>query len=215
MSSVHRSAVSLAAAVAAALVASATGSSPARALSVRQAKTCSPGFVHVRPHGSHGCVSLWRYLRRPLHIPTIAPGSPCPLTPPSGDIAAVAARGLVGTAFGPGPVYPGFGFAQTAILRFHYPALPESLEYGTGWSGQKVMWILAARYGGPALVRGRQLDGTLPLRIDGKAERRLIGSGGAPSSTSFRAPGCYGYQIDGLRFSYVIVFQAQAWASAS
>ncbi len=202
--------VSVVAIVAATLVTSVSGSPTARASSSREAKKCGYGFVHVQTHGRHRCVAVWKFLRRPLRIPTIAPGSPCPKTPPSGDIKTVASE-LVGTAFGPGPVFPGLGFSQTADLSFNYPAPPGSLDYGTGWSGQKVMWILADRYSGPALVRGRQLDGPHPLRIDGEAERRLVGSGGHPSTTKFRAPGCYGYQVDGLRFSFVIVFQARAW----
>jgi hypothetical protein len=31
----------------------------------------------------------------------------------------------------------------------------------------------------------------------------------APSFTRVRAPGCYEYQVDGLRFGYLIVFEAR------
>jgi hypothetical protein len=50
--------------------------------------------------------------------------------------------------------------------------------------------------------------GLVPLR-----ERRLRGSGGHPSSTRLRAPGCYAYQIDGLNFSHLIVFEAKLLAA--
>ena len=76
-------------------------------------------------------------------------------------------------------------------------------------------------YRGPVLIRGRQLDGTHHVRFGlafvPPTELR-IGSWGnattAPgwgfraSTTRLRAPGCYGYQIDGRTFSRVIVFQA-------
>jgi hypothetical protein len=74
------------------------------------------------------------------------------------------------------------------------------------------MWVLAGRYAGPALVRGRQLNGENELRFDRGAlpskERKLRGRGGHPSSTRLRAEGCYAYQIDGLGFSYQVVFEA-------
>jgi hypothetical protein len=75
------------------------------------------------------------------------------------------------------------------------------------------MWIIAAGYTGPALVRGRQLDGPYQLRFERGVvpshERRLRGGGDHPSTTRLRAPGCYAYQVDGLRFSYRIVFEAK------
>jgi hypothetical protein len=77
------------------------------------------------------------------------------------------------------------------------------------------------RYRGPVLIRGRQLDGAHLLRFGlafvPSTELRIArwgSSAGAPgwgfraSSTRLRAPGCYGYQIDGRTFSRVIVFQA-------
>jgi hypothetical protein len=82
------------------------------------------------------------------------------------------------------------------------------------------------------LVRGHQLDGPNELRfngglhdpntIDGPAlapvltDLRLLpvaNGDGEPWGTALaytrvRAPGCYAYQIDGLSFSDVVVFQA-------
>jgi hypothetical protein len=81
------------------------------------------------------------------------------------------------------------------------------------------MWIVAASYRGPVLVRGRQLDGTHLVRFDRRtplqAELRLIGSTGVspvrryPGATRVQAEGCYAYQIDGLKFSRVILFEAR------
>jgi hypothetical protein len=160
---------------------------------------------------------VWEHLgRRPVRVPTLSPGAACPTTPPRGDLATLA-PGFVGTGFGPGPVYPGFARAsERAEIFFHYPPPRDSVDYGSKWSGQKVMWILARPFRGPALVRGRQLDGPNELRFERglvpPRERRLRRGGSNPSSTRLRAPGCYAYQIDGLRFSYRVVFEAKLFA---
>jgi len=182
------------------------------------AKACGPERVRVRSGDSTQCIGVWRYLRRrPVRVPSLVPGAPCPADRPRGDLA-VLATGIVGTAFGPGPVYPGLGSAQErAEFSFYYPPPRTSGDYGSEWSGQKVMWILRRGFAGPALVRGRQLDGPNELRFDlglvPSPERRLRGSGGHASSTRLRAPGCYAYQVDGLRFSYRIVFEAKLYPS--
>jgi hypothetical protein len=74
---------------------------------------------------------------------------------------------------------------------------------------------------GPVLVRGAQLDGNGPV---GFGEAPLIGhliippettlnmlngSRTAPGGTFVKGPGCYALQVDGLTFSYVIVFNVQ------
>jgi hypothetical protein len=71
-------------------------------------------------------------------------------------------------------------------------------------------------YGGPVLIRGRQLDGPNELRFDAGAfpprEIRIPASRvqrNRPSFTRVRAPGCYSYQVDGLAFSSTIVFEAR------
>jgi hypothetical protein len=91
------------------------------------------------------------------------------------------------------------------------------------WGGQKVLWVVAPSYTGPVLIRGQQLDGPHALRFDGGVDGvtlqpnlRLMGGPGYgmpwpnwPTNTRFEAPGCYAYQMDGLTFSYAIVFQAE------
>jgi hypothetical protein len=180
-------------------------------------KACGLERVRVRSDNRTRCVSVWRYLGgRSIRIPALTPGAPCPTTPPSGDLSALT--GYVGTAFGRGPVYPGFpGDTQRAEIFFHYPPRRGSRFYGSLWSGQKVMWILARGFAGPALVRGRQLDGRAEVRFDfglmPSPTRRLRGHSSNPSFTRLHAPGCYAYQIDGLRFSYRVVFEAKLFAS--
>jgi len=63
---------------------------------------------------------------------------------------------------------------------------------------------------------GSSLDGPNELRFDNgmlppRAMKilRAPPPRGRPSYTRVRAPGCYAYQVDGLGFSYVIVFEAR------
>jgi hypothetical protein len=86
------------------------------------------------------------------------------------------------------------------------------------WFGKKVLWAVDTAYRGPVLVRGRQLDGPNPLRFNRGVvpprELQIPASPpprGQPSFTRVRAPGCYGYQVDGVGFSYVIVFEAKPY----
>jgi hypothetical protein len=161
----------------------------------------------------------WRSLHRPLHIPRIAPGTPCPTSKPDprGDLSRFG--GLVGTAWGRGPAYPVLQDRDgKPVLDFVYPPGPNSGFAGSRWSGQKVMWVLNPAYHGRVLVRGRQLDGPNELRFDDglvpPREKRLAGALVTWASfTRLRAEGCYGYQIDGAHFSRVIVFQARAVTS--
>lgn len=152
--------------------------------------------------------------QRPLNLPRLRAGQPCP-----------RARGSVvhpafGAAIGDGPVYAGLGV--DGRLPFALPIPPNSGFYGSAWSGQKVLWIVAATYRGPVLIRGRQVDGPEELRFnDGmnppaelplpavSAETRTTdGWRDVPSYTRLRAPGCYAYQVDGQGFREVIIFQA-------
>jgi len=95
---------------------------------------------------------------------------------------------------------------------------------GSEWGFSKVLWLSSAGYAGPALIRGRQLDGPTEVRfmegVDPPAELQfpMEGSGWSPdlepgwrqlpSYTRVRAPGCYAYQVDGPDFTEVIVFSA-------
>jgi hypothetical protein len=159
-------------------------------------------------------VYWWRgLLRRPLRIPTIPSGTPCPSSQPNGtlrDQGVVQLSAL--SAFGPGPAYPTLA-TDEGRAALHYVA-----GWGyEGWGGTKVLWAVP-HYRGPYIVRGRQLDGTNELKFDQgpqwsnklHAELRLIGPYADlnPAATFLRGPGCYAYQVDGRGFSYTIVFQA-------
>jgi hypothetical protein len=154
-------------------------------------------------------VYWWRgLLQRTVQVPTLGPGSPCPASEATGGSDQYG-----GPHFGPGPAYPTLG------VREGHAFLTYLIGWGyDGWDGTKVLWTVP-RYNGPYIVRGRQLDGTGELRFDQgpswtnklHEELRLVGPYGLlnPAATFLRAPGCYGYQVDGRGFSYLIVFEAQ------
>ncbi len=154
--------------------------------------------------------SLWR----PLHLPTVAKGGSCPA-----DQGRTVSK-TYGLALGPGPLYP-VGLGAQGVLLFGYPPPPGS-GWGRTWSGNKVLWVGSPSYSGPVLIRGHQLDGPYALGFSlgtstARSDLQLpSGKGqdpggwrGWPSYTRLRAPGCYGYQVDGTNFSTVIVFLAK------
>jgi hypothetical protein len=155
----------------------------------------------------------WGSLYRPLKIPHLAPGSPCPVS--RIDTSVDFRRYGVGRGYGPGPAYP-IGLAAGRLS-----AVWNTGEFSGGWGGQKVLWWVHPRYRGPVLIRGRRLDGPEMVRFDRgsppPAELRIrrvadesVGKFGRsrPSYTRLRAPGCYAYQFDGLTFSRIVVFRA-------
>jgi hypothetical protein len=151
----------------------------------------------------------WKALHRPLHIPHLGPGATCPTSPT--QPATALNPGLGGYVLGRGvPVYAG-AFPADAVVHYANGAVER------GWHAFKVLWIVRPRYRGLVLIRGRQLDGSNPigfrsraeLRISGWGTASLAGWGARASSEWLRAPGCYGFQIDGRRFSEVLVFRAE------
>jgi hypothetical protein len=148
--------------------------------------------------------------QRPLRVPTISPGAACPKA--TGRVVAPE----YGPALGNGPVYA-VGMGTEGVM-----SLTGAMEEG-GWLFAKVLWAADPKYKGPILVRGRQVDGTSELRFDQGSDpprelrlhtetaRNGTASGWRdwPSYTRLRGPGCYAYQVDGIGFSEVIVFQAE------
>jgi len=170
---------------------------------------------------------VWKQLRRPLHIPHISSGSPCPTSrpDPKGDLSRFGfPQPFAGTAWGKGPAYPLFyerkSTDERPTLRYWYREAPSSFST---WGAQKVIWIVSGRYAGPLLVRGRQLDGPYRVRFDGgrvpplgirmQAGRPWHGYRQRGSYTRLPAPGCYACQLDGRGFSRLIVFEAKVLAN--
>jgi hypothetical protein len=144
---------------------------------------------------------------RPLQLPTVAPGSDCPITP-----TAQLASGT-GALAGSGPVY----------------AVGNVIAYGARQSDgifpAKVLWVAAPDYPGPALIRGRQLDGPggvffsnsrrvseLRFELDTRVRAGASDQGWRylPSTVNVESPGCYGLQIDGPGWTSTIVMRALA-----
>jgi len=179
------------------------------------------GISHVTPTSG---ANLWQILQqRPLHLPAPRPGSPCPTTHGHRVIPEL------GFLLGNGPVYADFSGSgpngnELGILQ--YADAQSFAGGGSHWGGQKVIFFINPTYQGPVLIRGRQLDGPGMIRFNGSndppnvsdqallTELRLMGDmGGAPwpsggSYTRLQTPGCYAYQVDGLTFSYSIIFKA-------
>jgi hypothetical protein len=170
-------------------------------------------YPNGAPRATATPADAWAALRqRPLHLPTVTPGSPCPIGP------ARIVSPAFGTALGSGPLYP-VGLGAGAVLAYGSAGFPAP------WGGQKVLWVGDPAYHGVGLVRGHQLDGPNEVRFnegaDPATELRLDSSmpnnttGGWnnwPSYTRVRAPGCYAYQVDGPDFTLVIPFTAKAAA---
>ena len=86
--------------------------------------------------------------------------------------------------------------------------------------GQNVVWVVRGSHRGPVLIRGRQLDdshdvrferGQIPVRERRIQKARHRGYPRAYSSVArIASPGCYAFQVDGLGFSRVIVFEVKA-----
>jgi hypothetical protein len=171
----------------------------------------------VAPVASSQRANVWRRLHRPLHLPSVAPGAACPISQvdPRVHWRRQHIYGTAGT--GRGPVYPGLGSPPVGEV-----TAAADTQYGGPWYGSKVFWYARPRYRGPALIRGRRLDGQAALGFNGQAFPRrelhirpgqtvswtgqVAGSRGVPSEIRVLQPGCYGVQIDGTTFSRVVVF---------
>jgi hypothetical protein len=147
--------------------------------------------------------------KRPLVVPSVAPGGECPTTaqrPWSGPGVATA-------VLGDGPVYPVADYFRSGT----------TLELGRddreldGSYSKKVRWI-GAGYTGPVFIRIYRVDapGTGLVRFSDWGVQRDGGyyadlptpNTDLPAVTSVGGPGCYAYQVDGDTFSTAIVFRA-------
>lgn len=166
-----------------------------------QGATCLPGTSGVLP----------TTLNRPLHLPVLRTGQRCPAD--SGE--RVDAGGFGGIALGSGVVRvvvvsEGDLRRGVAVLN---PPTPE------GWMTLKTLWFSVPRYTGPFVVRVQRLDGQGQVALgEPGTEAPLVvppgptvnGSDGyrtSPGSLWVKAPGCYGWQVDGLTFSETVVVQ--------
>ncbi len=152
----------------------------------------------------------WPALRRPLHLPSLAAGASCPVTPGQTIVPGLPAMA------GDGPLHPLTSAGSGGTVYYDSPS-------AAGPQGVVVTWVAAPGVTGPALVRGRRLDGAGALAFgrDEYAELQLtpygtaspVGSAGyvalESDLTVIPAPGCYAYQIDTATSTSVVVFAAQ------
>jgi hypothetical protein len=185
------------------------------AIALALASVAAPGSAQA----GEDSAAAWRELHRPLDLPELAPGEPCPVSPIDESVDWESTGIFGGSGTGPGPVYPGLGSSEGTLT-----LTPE--DFRRGWYGEKVFWYVAPSYPGRALIRGERIDGPTRLKFSGSflpripREMRLApgggttwsgrppGSRGFPSGVYMRGPGCYAVQIDGTRFSRTVVFSA-------
>lgn len=161
------------------------------------------------------------WLRRPVRVPKLSPGEPCPKTPgrPANEYSAQFG---VAPALGHGPIFP-----VPATVPLYEPesnGYEGAIHFGAsrrvqGWYGVKVLWIAPASYRGWALIRGTRLDRKMLLRFDRNDPlaphmwlRSWDNAGDEwqfwTSLVRLRAGGCYAVQIDGRSFSRTVIFRA-------
>ena len=158
----------------------------------------------------------WSALRRPFHLPKVAPGAACPVSKVDRRVAWQRMHIFGGSGIGRGPVYPGLPTRSIWATRDE--------QYGSKWFGEKVFWFIVPSYRGRVLIRGRRLDAPGIIGFNGAKrpdpELRIEpyttvswagqpkGSRGVPSGVRILAKGCYAFQIDGTSFSRVVVVTA-------
>lgn len=159
---------------------------------------------HRAPHATTAQV-----LRRPLHFPS-ATGVRCPAT---------AGKYVTTPDFGSWTL--GDGQVRVAINNvgdLRHGKVRMGADGAAGWHGVKTHFFSVPGYQGPFLVRASRLDHSGPIRIGAtpaEAGPLLVPSGPTangssgwrevPYFTFVKTPGCYGWQIDGRRFTETIV----------
>ncbi len=158
-------------------------------------------------------------LSRPLHFPSLGPGGSCPASPGTtfnnsffGGIALGSGRVRVLLADS-GDILHG------RVNVVPYTSVP-------GWFAIQTLWFSLPGYNGPFVVHAKRLgEASSTIEVQPSGEGLTPGSGPLvvpagptantkdgyrtmPGSTWITAPGCYAWQVDGLNFSEIIVFDA-------
>lgn len=159
------------------------------------ATTTATAFSPTAAPGTAAPATVEELLQRPVELPALAPGEPCPMTP---------ARALTDDGFphaGPGPVM------------IYGESLRRELRWPDGLLGAKILVAVESGFNrGAIVVRGERLD----------AAGRVLFTTGEPAILApwvelpqhafdlrFFEPGCYGLQFDGAGGQHHIVLDIQ------
>lgn len=155
--------------------------------------------------------------QKPLHLPTVAPGDKCPVTPTRQNVTPNYQYSL-----GQGPLYL-VGMRPGTVIQAGNPV---ALDPGSTWNIAQMFWDVSATLNGPAIIRGHQIDGKNLVGFNGGIgqtsgnrqntepilnELRLMGMSQWNTYNTFlriQAAGCYAFQTDTQSSSDVIVVQA-------
>jgi hypothetical protein len=151
-------------------------------------------------------------LRRPLHFPHVGPGERCP----SSHGHPTTTPFISGSLLGEGSVEP---LIANPVTQGGRATLGSPADWPR-WRALKVVWMSLPSYRGPVVVRGTRLDrrallgfGAAPhagplVAPPGASMNSFAGYRSWPDTAWVRQPGCYGWQVDGLGFSEIIVVHA-------
>lgn len=146
------------------------------------------------------------FLTKPLKLPTVAPGTACP----------VSAQVNLGGKVKQGKGVPGYGYGSGPVY------LSGQLTWYSGSQGLVV--VTDPSYAGPVLIRAKRLDGIGAANIaavNSPGQSLADGAIGIPETSSPpywgvwfgaiapSAPGCYGIQFDGTSVSDYVVIQVK------
>lgn len=161
---------------------------------------------------------------RPLKLPTVRSGAPCPTTTGRRDVVPHEPY-IFGSElpwFGSGPVFvalawqdPRSGENQAVFSLEHVPGVEHVFV-------AKTPWVSNPSYSGPIVIRGHSLieeDKVLEFDASGAGRRPSLhlmapntSKAGVwsfwPSSMWVPGPGCYGVQLDTSAGTDLVVFQA-------
>jgi len=157
---------------------------------------------------------------RPLTLPVLLPGDPCPLS--KGSTAIVPREPYIFCSscywFGRGPVFFALSWnSDSEDATFSLDGVP----YESGAYRAKTPWVSRLDYSGAIVVRGRQLDGSVKNKLsfstggDGPYEDLQLGAYGGPGESRWSfwpsimwvpGPGCYGLQIDTMPGTDIVIF---------
>jgi len=148
----------------------------------------------------------WKQLPRPLHFPSVSIGEPCPVSDSRRRLGKNDALG------------------EEAPYALPFPdatAYVDTTNFRGGRFAYRVRWVAPASLAGPVLIRSRRLDRSRSVRFAKTRQSRTTGElrvvftrrkTAQVRGSAFvllPAPGCYGFQVDGLDFSNTSIFAAR------